>query len=196
MPTHHGRVVNGRLTVVTAPLELPLMVVEAREHLKETSTARDAEILRLIYAAVDFAEGYTGRALITQTLDYALERFPYFGYICLPRSPLQSVTSLKYRDTANVEQTWASSNYEVDADEWDPRIVLGYGKSWPDTYERPDAVTARIVVGYGGAAKVPYAIQTALLFHVEAHYDRDDRAMEMLVERAESLLYPFRLRAS
>ena len=183
----------SRLTVVTPPAELPVKVLEAREHLKETSTARDAEILRLLYAAVDFAEGYTGRALITQTLDYALEGFPYRGEICLPRSPLQSVVSLKYRDTANIEQTWASTNYEVDTDEWEPRIVLAHGKSWPDTYERVDAVTVRFKAGYGGSASVPYAIQTAILFHVEAHYDRDEKMVEVLVQRAESLLYPFRV---
>ena len=183
---------TGRLTIVTAPLELPVTLVEARDHLKEPTTTRDAEILRLIYAATDFAEQYTGRALITQTLDYALERFPIGDTIRLPRSPLQAVVSLKYRDTANVEQTWATSNYQVDTNEWAPAVVLAYGKSWPDTYERQDAVVVQIKVGYGGAAKVPYSIQTAVLFHVEAHYDRDDRAMEMLVARAETLLYPYR----
>jgi uncharacterized phiE125 gp8 family phage protein len=182
-----------KLTVVTAPLELPVTVVEAREHVKESSTTRDAEILRLIYAATDFAEQYTGRALITQTFDYALEGFPYESEICIPRSPLISVTSLKYRDTSNVEQTWGTSNYEVDISDWEPRVLLADGKSWPDTFVRHDAVTVRFVAGYGGAAKVPYAIQTGILFHVEAHYDRDERAMEMLVARAETLLYPFRL---
>jgi uncharacterized phiE125 gp8 family phage protein len=186
--------IQGRLTVVTAPLELPVTVVEAREHLKEPLTARDAEILRLLYAATDFAEQYTGRVLITQTLDFVLERFPYGREICLPRSPLQSVTSLKYRDTANAEQTWGTTNYEVDTNEWAPRVLLADGKSWPDTFVRHDAVTVRIKVGYGGAAKVPFSIQAAILLHVEAHYDRDERAMEMLVERAETLLHPFRLR--
>jgi uncharacterized phiE125 gp8 family phage protein len=186
---------NSRLTIAVAPLELPVTVVEAREHVKESSTTRDAEILRLIYAATDFAEQYTGRAFISQTFDYVLDGFPYESEIRLPRSPLISVTSLKYRDTANVEQTWATSNYEVDNDEWEPRVVLGDGKSWPDTFVRHDAVTVKFVAGYGGAAKVPYAIQTAILFHVEAHYDRDERSMEMLVARAETLLYPFRLNA-
>lgn len=184
---------NTRTKVVTAPLELPVTVVEAREHLKESSTSRDAEILRLIYAATDFAEQYTGRALVTQTLDHFVERFPYGTTLSLPFSPVVSVTSLKYRDVANVEQTWASSNYEVDSDEWDPRLVLAYGIDWPDTYERHDAVTVRYVAGYGNAAKVPYSIVTAILFHIEAHYDRDERSMDLLVARAESLLYPFRL---
>jgi uncharacterized phiE125 gp8 family phage protein len=190
----------ARLSVAVAPLELPVLLVEAREQVKETSTTRDAEILRLIYAATDFAEQYTGRALITQSFDYVLEGFPvgfpydYDDEICLPRSPVQSVTSLKYRDLSNVEQTWATSNYEVDTNEWEPRIVLGDGKSWPDTFVRHDAVTVRFVAGYGGTAKVPFSIQAAILLHVEAHYDKDERAMPMLVERAETLLHPFRLR--
>jgi uncharacterized phiE125 gp8 family phage protein len=183
-----------RLSVAVAPLELPVLLVEAREQCKESSTTRDAEILRLIYAATDFAEQYTGRALITQSFDYVLEGFPYEGEICLPRSPLLSVTSLKYRDLSNVEQTWATSNYEVDTNEWEPRVVLGDGKSWPDTFVRHDAVTVRFVAGYGGTAKVPFSIQAAILLHVEAHYDKDERAMPMLVERAETLLHPFRLR--
>lgn len=178
--------------MVEAPKELPIKVVEAREHLKQTGETRDAEILRLIYAATEFAEGFTGRTMITQTLDCVLEAFPSCGEIKLPRPPLQAVVSLKYRDEENVEQTMPTADYEVDANEWAPRIVLATDKSWPGTYARADAVTARIRVGYGGAAKVPYQAQAACLLHVEAHFDRDERMMEKLLEACERLLWPLR----
>jgi hypothetical protein len=65
---------------------------------------------------------------------------------------------------------------------------------WPVTqYDRVDAVRVRFVCGYGGAAKVPYALQAALLLHVEAHYDRNERMMEKLLTAAENLIFPHRV---
>jgi uncharacterized phiE125 gp8 family phage protein len=186
--------VKTLLTVVEEPKELPVKVLEAREHLKETSTARDAEILRLIYAATEWAAGFQGRTYITTTYDFAMPSFPYYPYeIDLPRVPVAAVVSVKYRDGANVEQTLATSEYQVLKDEWRARIALASGKAWPATYERGDAVTVRFTAGYGGAGKVPFQVQAAILLFVEAYYDRDERMFDKLLEAAQSLLYPLRV---
>jgi uncharacterized phiE125 gp8 family phage protein len=181
-------------TLVAEPLELPVTLAQARAHLKETSTARDVEILRGIYAATEWAAGFQGRTYISTTYDYAMPRFPYAPHeIDLPRVPVEEVVSVKYRDGANVEQTLATSEYQVLKDEWSARIALASGKSWPSTYERGDAVTVRFTAGYGAAGKVPFQVQAAILLHVEAHYDRDERMMDKLIGAAESLLYPGRV---
>lgn len=182
-----------RLTLFTAPLEEPVTLAEARAQLREPPTDLDAQILAQIFAGREHAEGFTGRALITQVWDLVLERFPCSSEIALPKPPLQEVVHVKYRDRANVEQTLATSAYQVDTHDSSPRIVLATNESWPDTYERIDAVTVRFKAGYGGTAKVPYQIQAAILLHVEAHIDRDERQMEKLLDARDSLLWPQRV---
>jgi uncharacterized phiE125 gp8 family phage protein len=182
------------LLLITAPLEEPVLLVEAREHLKEPGTARDAEIMRLIFSARTWGEFYTGRAFITQTWEVVLDAFPLGSdAIYLSPPPLQTVVSVKYRNTINAEITLAPTEYQVDSNESWGRVVLADGKSWPDTYNRIDAVRVRFVCGYGGAGAVPFDVQAAILFHVEAHYDRDERMMEKLIAASEALLYPRRV---
>lgn len=187
-----------RLTLVTAPLEEPITLAEARAHLRVTATDEDAKILALIFAAREYAENFTGRALVTQTWDLVLECFPRGREIRLPKPPLQQVVHVKYRDVDNVEQTLATSDYQVDADDTSPRIVLATNKSWPDTYDRIDAVTVRFKAGYGGTAKVPYAIQAAMLLLI-GHWFENREAVNIgnittaLDFSVEALLYQHRI---
>jgi uncharacterized phiE125 gp8 family phage protein len=173
------------LILITAPTEEPVTLQEARLQLRDPPTELNASIVKLIYSAREWCEDFTGRALITQTWELVLSEF--VECIQLPLPPLQSVVSVKYRDTANVEQTLSSSAYEVAKDEYGARLTLATGSSWPATYERVDAVRVRFTAGYGGAALVPNALQAACLLHIEAHFDRDERMMEKLLVAAESL---------
>lgn len=180
------------LKLITAPTEHPISLAEARKHLMDPPTARDAQILALIYAAVEHAEDYLGRGLCTQTWELVLPSFPLCE-VKLPKPPLQQVVSIKYRDANNVEQTLSASDYQVVFDEYRGQVKPVSTASWPSTYERLDAVTVRFKCGYGVAAQVPYSMQAALLLHVEAHFNRDERQMEKLLEARDALLYPRRV---
>ena len=46
------------------------------------------------------------------------------GDIEIPNPPLQSVSSIKYKDSAGTEATWADTNYIVDPDSFLGRVVL------------------------------------------------------------------------
>jgi hypothetical protein len=82
------------------------------------------------------------------------------GTIQIPLPPLQSITSIKYLDTAGVEQTLAASAYRVDAVSSPGRVTPAYGYSWPDTYPVSNAVVIRFIAGYGdAAANVPQKIR-------------------------------------
>jgi hypothetical protein len=67
------------------------------------------------------------------------------------------VTSVKYRDTDNAEQTLSSAAYLTDTGEAQGIVRLLEDESWPDTYfDRPSAVVVRAVVGFGAtSASVP-----------------------------------------
>jgi uncharacterized phiE125 gp8 family phage protein len=175
----------------TAPAELPVTLAQARQHLKVTVTAEDALILAAINAATEHAEDFTGRRFITQTWDLSLDAFPRSGPIMLPNAPLVSVTSVKYLDTAHVEQTLATSDYQVDTISQPGRIVVGVDTTWPQTSPKVNAVTVRFVCGYGLAGAVPFAIKAAILLLIQQQEQRDgDTKLE---DAAHALLYPHRL---
>ena len=151
------------LVLFAGPTIEPLTVQEAKDWARITETSDDDTVEGLIRSARAHVEQLSGRALITQTWDLYLDAWPYGceGYqIDVPKPPLQSVTYIKYIDTAGVLQTLASSEYTVDAKSEPGRIVPAYGKSWPGTRTEPNAVQVRFVAGYGTQpsdidAKVP-----------------------------------------
>jgi uncharacterized phiE125 gp8 family phage protein len=167
-----------RLSLVTGPDGEPVVATEAIAHLRlEPDTGEDELLEGLIVAAREYAEAHTGRQLLTATWKLTLDRFPYRNAsISLPLPPLQSVTSIKYLDTAGVLQTWASNQYVVDAPAGpraiDGRVYPVYGVDYPDTLSREDAVTIEYVAGYGDAASVPSGIKQAMLLAIGHWYEQ------------------------
>lgn len=158
------------LTRITAPATPPISLADAKVHLRVPSgdSSKDTLINALIDAVTSHYDGWTGvlgRAMVTQTWDVVLDAFPA-GAIQIPLTPLQSVTSVKYLDTAGVEQTVDSNNYYVDTLSPDGWVVPDSDFSWPSTMAAVNAVAVRCVVGYGAAAAVPAAIRQAMLIRI------------------------------
>lgn len=156
-----------RYKVITAVATEPVTLAEARLQCKIDSDdiTHDAVLTALITAAREFAEHYTGRALATVTLEAALDEFPRCdGALKLPMPPVASITSIKYTDTAGVEQTLAGANYALSTYGTSRTVSLTYGNSWPSTQDVADAVRVRFVAGY---ASLPKAVKAALLLHIE-----------------------------
>mgnify|MGYP001811619452 CR=1 FL=1 len=89
-----------------------------------------------------------------------LDNFPVEP-IKLHRKPVSAITSIKYQDADDVQQTLATSVYKFDQ----PRreIVLDYNQNWPDVLEQRNAVEILYVAGYGDASAVPDTIKEAVL---------------------------------
>jgi uncharacterized phiE125 gp8 family phage protein len=159
------------LELITAPTVMPITVSEVKEHVRldPGGDVEDGYIEALIEAVVDYAEVPLDEPqFITATWDWRLDRFPAWQ-LCVPRPPLQSVTSITYLDSNGDSQTLDSSLYVVDTKSKPGRITPAYGEVWPATYLQMDAVTIRIVCGYGAAAtSVPKRIRWALLL-IAAH---------------------------
>lgn len=151
--------VSEKLTV--APVIEPVTLTEAKEHAIIETDYYDDVVSRKIKAAREWVEGYLNRALVEQTWRYRLDEFPH-GHrhspdtladylearqIWLPRSPLISITSIEYVDTAGASQTLSASAYVVDTDGEPPRIAEAYGFEWPTTYPELNSVTVTAVHG-------------------------------------------------
>ena len=118
-------------------------------------------------------ESYLHRALITQTWDYYLDRFPATNFIEIPRPPLISVSQVEYIDSDDTTNTLSPDDYDVDTDSEPGRIVLGYGNSWPSFTPRPmNPIVIRFVAGYGAtAATVPQDMRNAIKYYTAGMYE-------------------------
>lgn len=151
---------------VTPPSGEPITLTEAKAHLNLDGTDRDTELAALIAAARDAVESSLGLRLVEQTVDWVLDGF--CGMLVVPLGPVRSVTSIKYFDTAGVEQTLSASLYQADVRSEPARILPVFGQVWPQTDTRLAPVTVRLAIGYAtGAgsdygANVPPAIKHAI----------------------------------
>lgn len=160
-------------TVATGACSFGVSIeVESATHPEDTLLGN------LITVARQHAENYTGRALITQTWTGYMDCFPIWeDYYRLEKSPVQSVTSIKYRDSDGDWTTWDADNYILDAYTFVPRVYLDYDESWPSYTEYPvNSVETIFVAGYGdNRSDVPRTIRDAILRHAATMYEfRED----------------------
>ncbi|MFA5866914.1 MAG: head-tail connector protein [Actinomycetota bacterium] len=185
--------------LITAPTIEPVTLIEAKAHLRVTTTDDDTYISSLISSVRSYVETTAiRRALITQTWEAYFDDFD--DELLLPYPRLQSVTSVKYKDTAGVETTLAATEYIADILTEPGRVVLAYGKSWPSTSLYPvNPITIRYVAGYGVAATaVPEEIELAIKIMVAHFYEaRELFAVGTIVSKipfsARNLLAPYRI---
>jgi uncharacterized phiE125 gp8 family phage protein len=146
-----------------------------------TGTSAEDDLLNaIIYAGIEHVENLTGRKLLTQTWEYYLDEFPDDS-IKIPFGNLQSVTSIKYKDSDATETTLTeNTDYLVECNEDQTgNIVLPYGESWPSFTAYPSKpITIKFVCGWTTAALVPYAIKAALkLICADMYENREGKAL-------------------
>jgi uncharacterized phiE125 gp8 family phage protein len=181
----------GKIKIVTGATAEPVTLEETKNHLNTTHNEDDSEIRRLIRSARRWGERFQGRQYCSVTYDQWHNDFPGGRCIELQRAPLQSITSIKYQDTDDAEQTFSSGDYQfLTYDDAPGTIELDWDASWPTVYDKADAVVIRFVAGYGDETAVPDTIKGAILLHVQAHYDRPDpQRMGSLMNAAQDLLW-------
>lgn len=161
------------LKLVTAPATEPWTVSELKTHLRIDISDDDTLLSGLLTAAREYVEEAARRALITQTWRLNLGTWPEGGEILLPRPPLQSVTSIVYKDSDGNSTTWSTSAYIVDTDSEPGRVVLAYGESWPSVTLLPaNPIIITYVAGYGDdATDVPGRLRRCISLLVGHWYE-------------------------
>lgn len=184
------------LKLVVAPGSEPVSLAEVKAQCRVDVADDDALLGMLIMAAREMAEHNTGRALITQTWELVVDAFP--AAFVLRKSPIASVVSVKYIDTAGTEQTLDLADTLLDKDSEPGYLVPAYGKGWPATQSVPNAVRVRYTAGYGEAADVPSSIKHWMLLAIGTWYAQRETLVPGSVynpPRAfwDGLLDPYRL---
>jgi len=163
------------IRVVARPMVEPITIDDLKNDLKVDAdlTADDALIRALGIAARRVVESIQNRALITQTLELALDGWPCGNTLEIPRPPLQSVTSITYYDEDDAEHTVDPTSYYVDTYSQPGRVVLKADQSWPDEVLRPaSGVIVRFVAGYGDEeSEVPETTVQAIRLLVGHWYE-------------------------
>jgi len=159
--------------LITAPAAYPLTLQEVKDQLRVTDTAEDNKLNMFLAAATAHTENYLSRALISQTWDFYLDNFPPDGRVIeLPLPPAISITSIKYFDENDVEQTWDSALYTVNlTGMYNAEVYPAVNGSYPSSRYYRNSVVTRAVVGYADsgadpvdlADNVPDAIKHAIL---------------------------------
>lgn len=182
--------------LVTAPVLEPITEGEAVEHLNLSSAnVQTSRLHQCIRGARGSAEQYMGRGLLTQTWKYAQDVFG--DEIWLPMAaPLQSVTTVKYYDTAGNLATLASSVYVVDTLSEPGRIFLAPSQTWPSLQSgRALAVEITYVVGWTDPALIPPAIIDGLYLAIGDSYEHRESTLvgQTTTELPSSALHKFAL---
>lgn len=158
------------LSLVTPPTTEPVLLDDLKEHCSVAADDLDEVLRAKLAEARTWVERETARQLMTATWDYVLDSFPrqpLWGQsadvtIRLPLAPVQSVTHIKYLDTAGIEQTLSASNYKVVITGEPARIVPTYGYTWPSTRPEIAAVTVRFIAGWTRADLIPQTLLAAV----------------------------------
>ena len=170
---------NWALSVVTAPKSEPVTVSEAQLHLRVDGVDENALIARLIQSAREYCEPIARRAFMPQTLMMSFSAWPACAdrnYLELLRPPVQSVSNIKYYDSAGVLQTMTSSDYVADLVAAPPRIYLADGVAWPSATLRAGlAIEVTYVAGYAKADVVPARYKQAMLLLIGHWYENREQ---------------------
>ena len=143
---------------------------EAKSYLKVDTADDDTIIDNLVKAATQSCQIYTNCYFIDTVLtQYADD---WNGTKQLYKSPVSSITHIKYYDTDDSLQTWASSNYILDDSSKPARIALALNASYPNTASRINAIEVKYTVGFGAASTdVPDGIKQAVLLTLANWYE-------------------------
>jgi hypothetical protein len=203
---------------IVDPTFEPIDLEAMKKHLRAfaDATDEDDEVQEQFYAAREWAEEYTGHALVDQkwrlTIDIqnglnyqgsnaiAFDRvagclpFNTLGEILLRKSPILEITSFVSIDQAGTETEIDANSYALcDAQSRWPRLARVNGATW-----LPGCLRVEFRAGYVDKSgdtpvgTVPRRFMQAIKLYAEALYDRDPQMMSVLMKTAEDLLNPVR----
>lgn len=163
------------INVISRTVAGVITTADAKDHLRVDHADEDSLIDRLIVASIIAIETKARSAIVPQTLELRVPRFPYsVGYLMLPRSPVRSVASVKYLDEDLVEQTVDPSVYAINDGAMPARLFLSDTSValWPTVKGgRPDSVRVRYDAGPATTSGVGDEMISAILLMVGHLYE-------------------------
>jgi len=154
----------------TPPATEPVTLADMRLHLgitQATDTARDSIITARIVAARERVEDITNCAVMSQTLTYYADRFPFDSkksYSIKLISPVASITEIRYLDVNGIEQVLDPADYRLSR--VNAEVSPAFAMCWPVARKQEESVKIKYVAGFANAAAVPQSMKEAIMFIV------------------------------
>ena len=149
------------LKVDTAAASPVYTTAQMKTFLKVDVSDDDTLIDNLIEAATESCQIYTNQYFINTVVTQYSDNWKEF--YSLYKSPVVSITHVKYYDSDDAQQTLASSNYVLDNISKPARIGVSVTGDLPNLSTRINAVEVKYTVGYGTASTdVPEGIRAAI----------------------------------
>ncbi len=100
--------------ILSAPDQQPLSLEDIRGHLRIDTNDDDVTLMRLLQAATERVQDLTGLYFLNHTIEESFTCFK--SEICLGRGPVQAITSVKYFDQTNSDNTIDPGYYFTEND--------------------------------------------------------------------------------
>jgi len=157
--------------ITVQPATEPITTAQAKTHLKIEISDDDTYIDTLISSARKYCEQYTNRVFITQT--WRQNEDNWSNPIKLKVNPVVSLTSLKYYDTNESQQTITDlpANFQKDFNSDVAKIYEGLTVAFPSLGCTVNPIEIITVCGYGAASDVPEDIKHAIKIMVSYLYE-------------------------
>ncbi len=178
---------------------LPVTKEEVKSALRIDGDDLDADVERLIRAAVNHYEGWQGVlgiSLVEQTWRQDFDSFEQ--RLPLPIGPVTEIVSIKCRNAAGELSTIAGGDYTLKQDaggRFFARFVNAFSAS-SDLYEEA-AVSVEYKSGWplveSDVSTTPDDLKTAIILFVQKHIDEAAQSAADLLDRVEKdLIYKYR----
>lgn len=177
--------------ITVQPASEPITAAEAKAHLRVDFADEDTLIGLYITAARQFCEHYMNRVLITQT--WRQNEDCFMNPIKLKVNPVVSLTSLKYYDTNDAQQTLTDSsvNFQKDFNSDVAAIYEGTTNAFPSLSNNViNPIEIITVCGYGAASDVPEQIKQAIKIMVAHFYENREAVNVPIASMATSIPIP------
>lgn len=127
----------------------PVTLAHVKAHLRADGTDEDTLIGTYRLAAINYVAALCSRPLAGGTYRAEYDHWECEGFV-LPVAPVSAISSVKYRDSTEVERTVSSADYITDTAVDPARVVLAYGKYWPTATLSPSRpILIAFTAGHG-----------------------------------------------
>lgn len=138
--------------VKTAPAAEPVLLPDAKAHLRIDHTGDDVLIGALLASARAHVESVTGQKLAEQVLTIRCD--DWSDLTLLPVAPVANVVSVKYAGAAGDVQAVPAEGYEPRLEGLQPQIVPALGAQWPAKLAG-SLITVEVQAGYAPGQAPP-----------------------------------------
>lgn len=153
------------LTITVQPSTEPVTLAEQKVFSRVNVNAFDSLLNTAISSSRHLFETLTNRAIIATTFKLTLSE--WLNPIVLPRGVASSVSSVKYYDEDNTQQTVNSSLYWADVSQEPALIHFNSDFEYPTLGERTPPIEVVFVAGW---SSVPDVVKTACMLQANLFF--------------------------